>query len=453
MTENQRFNGGQVALIGFLYQMVGTLGLLTWAACPEEPTDNEELSALLAAIRDGEVYHERGDMDALVRQLGLDRSHASVLIQFKYSQRPENYPLQPSQLAEICQGFLRELERWSTHSSHVFFRVITNRPMSLHTRLLLQQPKGQREHESFKEEHLKGVLQGTEIIENIDFDSFQNPLRLFADQYGTDEDEYGQGLQKLIGMLVERATRPYDQPICEQDLIKAFRGHAPLRKLTAMSIREQTLHDRKDMMRMLGLQGMPVLRKRLVEEALMRAKEHALLVFQGPGGCGKSVLAWHVLHSILEEQDETKCAPTAFLPLRDVQSLSWLVGEWMGLPEDKRNEPSEQVIRRIKIANSTAHPVLYLGIDGLDEKNEMVNGYVSLRQIIMWFWKKERALQEQLAVGRNEPPEATLILTCRDRDLLSPLLGTSLWTDMRGQEGYTLPVEDYSPEELLDASH
>ena len=155
---------------------------------------------------------------------------------------------------------------------------------------------------------------------------------------------------------------------------------------------------------------------------------------------------------MLEEANKSEGSATAFLPLRFVKSLSWLVGEWMGIPEDKRNEPIEQVIRRLKIANPQAHPVLCLGIDGLDETTEMIGGQSSLQQTIEWFGEKERALQlQRVQTGTIEPPDATLILTCRDRDLLHPILGTSLWPEMKANDDNALSIKDFSPEELLEA--
>jgi hypothetical protein len=452
MAKKQKLDGGQVALIGFLYQMVGALSLFAWAKNPKMPAEPANLEALLAVIKEGDLYHERGDVDALARQLGVDQPDTFVLIQFKYSQNPQEDPITPSKLAEIGQGFLRGLQQCSSGSRRILFRVITNRPISPTLRPVLEQPEGHREHSAFERTELHHVLQKTEILEKFDFSPFQKALRLFANDYGTDEEEYEQGLHMLIGMLVDRATKHHDQPIFENDLIKAFRGHAHLRKLTITAIRDHTSARRKDMMHMLGLQEMPLQRKKLIEEAMIKLKEHALLIFQGPGGSGKSVLAWNVLQNILEEANESEGSATAFLPLRFVKSLSWLVGGWMGIPEDKRNEPIEQVIRRLKIANPQAHPVLCLGIDGLDEKNEMIEGQSSLQQTIEWFGEKERALQLQRAqTGTIEPPDATLILTCRDRDLLHPILGTSLWPEMKANDDYALSIKDFSPEELLEA--
>jgi hypothetical protein len=452
MAKKQKLDGGQVALIGFLYQMIGALSLLAWAKNPKLADEPTNLEALLAVINEGEIYHERGDVDVLARRLGVDQPDTFVLIQFKYSQNPEGDPITPSKLAEIGEGFLRGLQQCSTGSRRVLFRVITNRHISPTLRPILEQPEGQRRHSAFERAELRDVLQKTEVLEKYDFSPFEKALRLFANDYGTDEAEYEQGLYKLVGMLVDRATKHHDQPIVEKDLIKAFRGHSPLRKLTIAAIRNHTSARRADMMHMLGLREMPLQRKMLIEEAMKKLKDHALLIFQGPGGSGKSVLAWNVLQNILEEANESEGSATAFLPLRFVKSLSWLVGEWMNIPEDKRNEPIEQVIRRLKIANPQAHPVLCLGIDGLDETSEMIGGQSSLQQTIEWFWEKERALQLRRAqTGTIELPEATLILTCRDRDLLHPILGTSLWPEMKANDDNALSVEDFSLEELLDA--
>ena len=169
MAKKQKLDGGQVALIGFLYQMVGALSLLAWAKNPKLPAEPTDLEVLLAVIKEGEMYHERGDVDALAQQLGVDQPDTFVLIQFKYSQKPEDDPITPGKLAEIGKGFLRGLKQCSSGSRRVLYRVITNRPISSTLRPILEQPKGHRQHAAFESAELHDVLQKTEILEKYDF--------------------------------------------------------------------------------------------------------------------------------------------------------------------------------------------------------------------------------------------------------------------------------------------
>lgn len=130
MPSKQTFDGGQVAMIGFLYQMMGSIALRAWASHSNQVADYE-LDVLLGVIRDGELYHEIGDIDVLVRRLGLDHPNAYVFIQFKYSQDPNKYPITPGKLAEICRNFLRNVEQWSHLQRNITsYRVITNQPIS-----------------------------------------------------------------------------------------------------------------------------------------------------------------------------------------------------------------------------------------------------------------------------------------------------------------------------------
>src|SRR5437870_3996071 len=111
-------DGGQVAFIGFLYQMIGALALCVWAECPDQ-VQGHDFEALLGLIREGNMYHEVGDIDTLIARLGLDQPNASVLLQFKYSQDPDRYPITPGDLAAICKSFLRSTQRWPDQfSSH-----------------------------------------------------------------------------------------------------------------------------------------------------------------------------------------------------------------------------------------------------------------------------------------------------------------------------------------------
>jgi len=57
------YDGGRWALAGYLYQIVGILGMQAYAHCSDVAPDSPELEALLRLVRIGQLYHEHlGDL-------------------------------------------------------------------------------------------------------------------------------------------------------------------------------------------------------------------------------------------------------------------------------------------------------------------------------------------------------------------------------------------------------
>ena len=151
-------DGGQIALIGFLYQMLGALVLRAWSE-HVDPVKGDDFVALLSIIREGEVQHETSDIDVLISRLGLNQPDAYVLLQFKYSQNPEEYPVTPGDLADICQSFLRSTQHWTYQQRSITsYRVITNRQPSPTLLPVLQRPEGMRAHPQFNTPRVGTIL-------------------------------------------------------------------------------------------------------------------------------------------------------------------------------------------------------------------------------------------------------------------------------------------------------
>lgn len=444
-------DGGQVALIGFLYQMIGALALRAWAECSDQ-IQGSDFEALLSIIREGDVWHEMGDIDALISRLGLGLPCAYVLLQFKYSQHPERYPITPGDLAEICTSFLRSTQQWTYQQRSITsYRVITNRPVSPTLQPIMDTPGKQRNHSAFHSPELKELLQLTEIISDVDFSTWMNALEHFASEYGVEKEEFETGIHRLIGELVRRASARQVGAIQKEDLAKAFRGYEDPHKLTIAAIRSYTKDHWNMLKDRLGLQGMPV-RRKLLDEARDEMRKHALIIISGHGGSGKSVVAWDLLHAMLEKTAEPSGSVTVFLPIWDVQPhpLSWVIGEWAGVPVQHRTEHIEQAIRRLRIANPNAQQVFCLGLDGLDEQYETQDRVTSIREVIDWFWRQEQALQRRFQAGSVDPPEATLIVTCREYDaVIIDWLGGALSQEMRTYRLGSVSVTDFTSTELL----
>jgi hypothetical protein len=446
-------DGGQVALIGFLYQIMGTIGLRAWADCRTIPVENADLDALLGIIHDGNVYHETADADALAHRLGLDQPGVSVLIQFKYSQDPERSPLRPTDLKHICENFIRSQQQLPFQAGQtLYYRVITNRPISRTLRAVMRQPAGQRSHAKFSQPELQNMLQATEIFERQKFVLWKEALRQFASEYGVTQDEYERGISTLVGMLVERAAAGQALALRKAELIKAFRGHEGLHKLTLASIRERTEGDWEVQRNQLGVSDVPV-RRTLLAEVIDQVKSSAFIIMAGDGGNGKSVAAWHLSRLMLKGSFEDPGSLAIFWYVREVppNALSWVVGEWSGIPEYMRTESPDQALERLRIANPHCRPVLCVVLDGLDEQRMTEGRESNIRDLVNWFWRQEQRRRRNS--GIIETPLATLIVTCREpgvvmNDWLLEALAPAV-------PGYStakpISVGGYSQRELLDA--
>jgi hypothetical protein len=158
---------------------------------------------------------------------------------------------------------------------------------------------------------------------------------------------------------------------------------------------------------------------------------------------------------MLEETQASSGPVTTFLPVGDIEShpLSWIIGEWAGMPVRRRTEHITQAIRRLRIANPHAYLVFCLGLDGLDEQSETQDKRTHIREIINWFWQQEQSLQRQFQSGALEPPEATLIITCREHAMvINEWLHGTFSQQARNSPPGIVPVADFTSNELLLAA-
>src|SRR5258708_17757231 len=81
-----QFDGGRAALAGFLYQIVGLLGLRATVRGTGAAGDESDLEALVKLITDGRASHEGYGSDVLLKSL-LEGEAGLSFVQFKYSRR------------------------------------------------------------------------------------------------------------------------------------------------------------------------------------------------------------------------------------------------------------------------------------------------------------------------------------------------------------------------------
>lgn len=481
--DNRGITGGQRAFAGFLYQIVGTLGLRAWAECRDQTSPGGPVEGLLDFVLAGELHHELDENDAFVRSLAGSQRSDRILIQFKFSLVPHKDPLDQGDLAAICRDFARGIrERAGITEPVAKYLVVTNRPAASTLRTFLAVPPHQRQfdhlirankgsHRSRKNEDklelLTAILQQTEVIAEYSFDFFEHRLRAFAAEYGVHgcwsarppqferDSEFEIGVRQLIGHLAQHASRQEPYPISAEYIAEAFCRYPAPGKLTVEAVDDFTRESRNAIGSMLGIHEQPV-RRSLLGDVLGRVTEHAFLILSGEGGNGKSVLAWQMVQAAFGGSIAQHPVLATFVSSHRVEprALSWAAGEWANVPPQDRTESHEEVIARLRTANPNAHPVLCLCLDGLDEVEEGAHRWRDIQDIVQWFWRQEEELRRRrLTSSGIVPPEATLVVTCRDvQEVINTWLQGSLSVALQKDPPDFVSVPEFSHDEILEAA-
>ena len=103
-------DGGRNALAGFLYQIIGVLGLKA-SASYHTPNDGEDdLDALVSIVKDARVDHERFGQDTVLSVV-LENGEGLSLVQFKFSRQSPPRTINPSEFEQIITNLLRARKR------------------------------------------------------------------------------------------------------------------------------------------------------------------------------------------------------------------------------------------------------------------------------------------------------------------------------------------------------
>jgi hypothetical protein len=170
-------DGGQWALAGYLYQMVGLLAMHAQANCPSMSARSEELAALLKLVPSGRIHHEYLGQDAVLRQLGVSENDTLVLVQFKYSTQQTPPKITPSQLLEIIDQLHASTQQALALGENVTgYALITNRNLSPQAARLRQSVVSSESPSSMKDDQLR-ILRQLRFVTDL-------PLRAIASKFG-----------------------------------------------------------------------------------------------------------------------------------------------------------------------------------------------------------------------------------------------------------------------------
>lgn len=432
---NNHERGGIWALAGFLYQIVGMLSMTAQVRRSNIIANDDLTEVSLFLTHVGEFVRARHEY------LGQDvafvnEADETVLVQFKYSSTSRS--IDATELREIINNLTQGADLALTQGQNITACVlITNRNFT---------ERGGGANQLWENE--SETQRGYNLRRfDIPLDTWRRHLKDYGRSVCASDHEILQGINQLIGRVVQQTGSQYpDVSVTIEDIKEAFTACRVTRQLTPENVsshslgRLNALRDRDP-----GLH-IPVIRREVLDELNRYCAEGALVVLNGKGGCGKTVVAWQWLR---EHQF------SAFWQTQDIIGgwISHEMCDWLGLPPQHlwrtTLAPNDAIGRIINANPNYPLPIIHLALDGIDEGFVTQDVQRSIRDIVGWFW------DEDVAVKRgNGLPRAILIVTCRDvvefeRTWLPS--SPSGFGSTYNLNSITLDVDVFSDDELLSA--
>jgi hypothetical protein len=393
-------NGGRWALAGFLYQIVAMLSMVARASEPPEISNDEDeimADSLVMLPNVGEeiqAHHERFEDVAFI---GPDDE--CVLVQMKYSSTGRRISVGEARAitSKLHASFQEAIRQNYQVTTCVLF---TNRQLTTVGGGATEYWEREKQTRPYRLRH-----------ELVSMDDLMDELEGFGKRYGMFDREIDAGIDRLIGRVFRDAVGTFDASFGMPEFLEHFIGSRDANQLTEEYIKQRSSQRLEELGRWIGIacwDGSPVQRETQQDIVNAIHEKRALIALCGPGGCGKSTLVWQVLNSV-------RCR--MFVHADEILD-SWVENEvhsWRGLAHNSTDN-RQRAIERISVANpSSPRPILWLGLDGIDEGNLCPERENHIREILRWFWQSDQN-------RREETPLATLIVTARKTDRLFDFL-------------------------------
>lgn len=440
-------DGGHTALAGFLYQIVVGLGVEAMIGCPDPSVNTDEMEAIFEWRGSGQLHHEYLDSD-----LAVEHEGEYGLGQLKYSRQVPPETIGPQALLDIVNAFHRSSLQVSKRGMEVTkYVLITNRLLGPEAEGLLDAALQDRQHPELKPGYQYAILQQLIFRTASHWSEWESQLIRFARQFGALNHEIADGIDRLIARVFRKTVEQGAAEINREDLVECFTGCRDARPLTPESVAPYSTQP---------VNNSPlkpdkaVLRRQLLEETAKATARRALVILYGLGGCGKTIALWQWAHDLTTSSPPDAGAFTAIQLASDVPR-NWLAREvsgWGNLAKNpsRLGEEHECVLERLSLSNpDLARPVLFLGLDGLDE-DMTAEQHGIVKDILNWFWREDKLLRREL-----RPPQASLVVTCRHAEDLKEKRWLSLTVSgfpYSGELPESLEVTTFSPSELLAAA-
>ncbi len=394
-------DGGRTALSGFLYQILGVLGLRVTGNAESGGTD---ASGLFSIVTDETaIIHEAYDSDVgLLLPLVEGAKQGVVLAQFKYSIAGSQSAIPPVEFKDILTRFHVAANAVTQDGKALAENyLVTNRVYSRDTKKII---KSVTDNESSTEldSDQNVIARSLQLVQGIQPDDWTNRLYAFGRQYGLTDRETQTGIDRLLGRVLVQTVLQPQCALTRSTLIECLTDsihakslkHADLLPELAWSLRE-----------MGETPPHTIIERPEAERLYAQYKDRALVVCTGDGGTGKTAAARKWAHSTVR---------THFVGARRVSRITndWivrLVDEWRGVQPS--HDTPQSAIQRLARANpAIALPLLHLSIDGIDERCHVGMNTDDICKVLDWFWREDELVRQ----GHKNQPDARLLVTCRN---------------------------------------
>jgi hypothetical protein len=434
---------------------MGILGMRAWAQSDGASSNDPELAAFLTLVRNTEITHERWQQDAVLESLGLNGQDTCVLVQFKFSRLVPPNPLDTGDLIEIAERFRESAETAQSFGGNVTgYALITNRALTNPANELIRAAKNDQPHRRLRFNYQRGILRNLRVPARLGISVWEDELIRFAADYGCEEQEIEDGIDRLVGSVVRRSAEGRDRPVTEGDLIQAFTDFRETRRITADQVRMLSARDLMELWTQLDLRAEPV-RRDLIDTLYKATEESALVVLDGSGGCGKTVVMLHWANERVASRSMPGSAFAALSTAKDLrqQWIPELISGWANLPPDHvrrlTENPDRSIDRLLRANPEVSTPILFLGLDGVDECGESPARQDIIKDLLRWFWQENQSARMEARRHR-----ASLVVTLRDgaeiTDDWLPRLSSGF--AYRGPEPPIVTAGEFSFEELERAA-
>ncbi|MGD1001274.1 MAG: hypothetical protein ABSA67_11320 [Candidatus Brocadiia bacterium] len=410
--------GGRIALAGFLHQIFVIGGILAQTEPETERTSQGALSAMLEIVRDGSVTPETYGQDAEVVGLfngGLQR----LLVQVKYSRNPIAYPIEPHELFEITHTLLKSSTLANECKSlPTGFALISNRSLSPDSKKVMEAAENGQPYPKLDEQENAAVLRDSlkRLIHLVVKEAaWSLALREHARHLGVLDSEYARNLNAFIGHVMRESAEMTPSSLNRHDLDRDLAGFPLPYEITRKALSCQMKNEVQSFQKRASIPALLQFRK--VATTVSSIGDAPMVIIQGQGGCGKSVVALQVAQQLLNCED----VPPHYVLIDFAVSIAkvWIsetIAKWRNAPSSAYEEHPAQALERLQCAHGKCErPVLLMVLDGVDEARDL-GQQDRIRQVFQLV-----ASEFETARNRGERTRLVLVASCREAEAVENL--------------------------------
>ncbi len=388
-------DGGIVAISGFLYQIYTVGGLIAETQILGRADDSTSLGALVRLTRAGIVENERFDQDLVLSPIARDCDQGIALVQMKYSgDGMESANISHEALRTDVIGPFLEATRAAVQEQKTVtsYWLVTNRNVPGTPQDGWTQPE-------------RDVYAKLTKIQDAQIASWRTKIDEFSKQYGLTDTEILEGRRLLFGTIFDQTQgvrRAYQ--LVSSDFLRCLAGGQRAKPLLRAKARPEMLREVRAFDADVTGQ---IARRDILRRALNEGANRALIVFEGPGGAGKTATLYDWAKTLAETENAT-------LPMVAIRQAGRLPENWPGKLVKQWNpemdcEGLNEAVERLHIANSpNSPPILHLGLDAIDDEFASAEVAENIKALVEEFAQIDRHCQ---AAGTQ--PTARLVVTCR----------------------------------------